>query len=262
MLLILSLALIAPLALLPPLLWLSWRLTRGRLGRRKALAVPLAILILLGVSEAVPYYLATDIARDSARDREGSVVADSVLFPSAVSAAEALAARPSLRFTEGHYSPQGQRGYEALPEGPIRFSGVRALAPGARCGENEVEEWLTGQGSPPPRRCVGWQPAARYEATYEAFAPETVRRRIGPYAVREFATGLRRRADGRQFNVSKDVEVTGGLVWHLIHLWLRVSGLIGFGHPGYVDSTFSHIPRADYVAFLYRGALPDPAATR
>jgi hypothetical protein len=260
MLLILSLVLIAPLALLPPLLWLSWRLTRGRLGRRKALAVPVAILLLLGVSEAIPYHLAASIARDSASDRAGSVVADSILFPSAVSAAEALAVRPSLRFTEGHFSPPAQRGYEALPEGPIRFSGVRPLAPGASCGAGEVEEWLTGEGSPPPRRCVGWQAAAHYEATYEAFAPETVRRRIGPYAVREFASGLRRRADGRKFNVWKDVEVTGGLVWHLIHVWLRVTGLIGFGHPGYVDGTFSHIPRADYVAFRYRGALPDPAA--
>jgi hypothetical protein len=46
----------------------------------------------------------------------------------------------------------------------------------------------------------------------------------------------------------------------MLDLWMRATGLIGFGHPGYVDDTFAHLPREDHAGFLFQGALPPPGA--
>ena len=255
MLFLLLLAYTVPLTVLGALVWIVWRTARRRFRAPLAAAVAAVPLLLVAASEAFPASLAERIARRSAEDAANSVGADGILFDSAVSASEALAEGEGPAYAEGPLTDHSARGYGHLPLGPIRFSGARPLEPGQRCRAGEVEEWLPRLEGPVQRRCVGWQRISRWEAPYRRFHNRFVSYRVGPYRVTEQQDGLVRRADGRLFNVAKSVEVTGGLWWHLLDAWFEVTGLIGFGHPGYVSGTFNHLPQGAYGRFPYRGAV-------
>lgn len=244
-----------PAAIVAIVLWLLWRLARPRLPRWGAVGVVVAPLVLIVASEAVPARLAERIAYRSAHDAANSVAVDSVLFGSATLAAEAVAGEPRLLFAEGWNSGREEPVLQPLPRGRLRFSGVREKPDGATCRPQEVEEWVTTDlDRPPLRRCVGWRKVAAFGARYASFHNHFLSYRSGPYRITEQQQGVVRRSDGRAFNIYTNVEVTGGIWWHLVDLCGHLTGVAGFGHPGYASSTFVFIPRRSNVAFRYRGA--------
>jgi hypothetical protein len=257
---VLLLAYGVPAAILVGVAWLAGRVLRRWLSAKVVIALGAGALALVLAGEFIPAQLAARIAREPAEDLANSVVANSVLFHSAGTAGEALAANPWLEFAEGMATGRDSPVFASLPPGKIRFSGRRDKPKGGACppGELEVPNMRAFGTAAPQRACLAWRRVPQFEAQYVHFQVEPHSYRVGPFRVSEIRDGLVRRADGRVFNLYKNVEVTGGLWWWLVEMCGRATGVSGFGHAGHVDSTYSHIPREKVIGFTLLGAHAVP----